>query len=164
MRRTEKIDLFFCNKLSRIAYSMTLSEQTQSVLAYFDKYSGFNLRKKNDIGEILEIASVVGAAEEFNALVFAGKIVWNLYSTLRKITSEQDGYRNVEHEFAAAVQTMRECLSFFALESDDDALKQRFEEVYLGVSQGTMRNLVDLAHDLSRFKDLQGDEQRKAGE
>lgn len=142
---------------------MMLSEQTQSALAYFDEYSGFNLRKKNDIGEILEIASVVGAAEEFNALVFAGKIVWNLYSTLRKITSEQDGYRNVEHEFAEAVQTMRERLAFFALESDDDALKQRFEEVYLGVSQGTMRNLVDIAHDLARFKDLQGDEQRKAG-
>ncbi len=140
---------------------MNLSEQTQSVLAYFDEYTGFNLRKKNDVGEILEIAAAKGAAEEFNALIFTGKMVWSLYAALRKITSAQDGYQNVEHEFSSAVQKLREQLAFFAVEPDDEAFKKRFEEVYLGVSQGTMRNLVDLAHDLARFKDLQGDEQRK---
>lgn len=141
---------------------MNLSEQTSAVLAYFEEYAGFTLRKKNDFAEILEIASKQESAEEFNAAVFAGKVVWNLYNTLRKITSEQDGYRNVEQEFATAVHHLREHLVFFADESDDAALQQRFEEVYLGVSQGTMRNLVDLAHDLARFKDLQADEQRKA--
>lgn len=122
------------------------------------------LRKKNDFAEILEVASARGAAEEFNATVFTGKVAWNLYNTLRKITSEQDGYRNVEQEFASALHDLREHLVFFAAESDDEALKKRFEQVYLGVSQGTMRNLVDLAHDLARFKDLQADEQRKAEE
>jgi hypothetical protein len=38
--------------------------------------------------------------------------------------------------------------------ADDETLK-RFDEVYFGMTQGVLRNLVDLSHDLSKIKDLQ---------
>lgn len=135
---------------------MTFSEQTESVLAYFDHYTGGNIRKRADFGAVLESASELGAAEEFNAVVFAGKVVWNLYATLRKSGSGQEGYNHVEREFASAVQAFREQVLFFVA-TMPEATQQRFTEVYLGVGQGTMRNLVDIAHDFARFKDLQGE-------
>ncbi|MFY8000886.1 MAG: hypothetical protein ACOVSW_19995 [Candidatus Kapaibacteriota bacterium] len=141
---------------------MPISEQTQSVIAYFDTYSGFTLRKKNDLSEILDIAATSGDAENFNATVFTGKIVWNLYSQLRKITSGDTAYANIEQEFANAVNALREYVLLFANLSEDAAVKQRFQEVYLDVNQGTMRNLVDFAHDLARFKDMQSDAQRRS--
>jgi hypothetical protein len=141
---------------------MPISEHTQSVIAYFDTYSGFTLRKKNDLSEILDIAATSGDAENFNATVFTGKIVWNLYSQLRKITSGDTAYANIEQEFANAVNALREYVLLFANLSEDAAVKQRFQEVYLDVNQGTMRNLVDFAHDLARFKDMQSDAQRRS--
>lgn len=141
---------------------MPISEQTQSVIAYFDTYSGFTLRKKNDLAEILDIAATSGDAENFNATVFTGKIVWNLYSQLRKITSGDTAYANIEQEFANAVNALREYVLLFANLSEDIAVRQRFQEVYLDVNQGTMRNLVDFAHDLARFKDMQSDAQRRS--
>lgn len=133
---------------------MPFSEQTEAVLQYFDHYTGHNVRKRNDIGIILETASTLDAANEFNNLVFSGKVVWNLYNTLRKAQSGQEGYQQVEHEFASHVQVLREELLFFVAQMNVDSA-QRFTEVYLGTGQGTMRNLVDFAHDLARFKDLQ---------
>jgi hypothetical protein len=135
---------------------MTLSEQTEAVLAYFDHYTGHNVRKRADIGAVLETASTQDAAEEFNGIVFAGKIVWNLYNTLRKITSGQEGYQHVEREFSSAVQDFREKLLFFVATMPTET-QQRFSDIYLGVGQGTMRNIVDMAHDLARFKDMQAD-------
>ena len=138
---------------------MSFSEQTEAVLQYFDHYTGHNIRKRSDIGAVLESASMLDAAEEFNKLVFLGKVVWNLYNALRKAQSGQEGYQHVEREFASGMQDFREELLFFVAKMPDDAQK-RFTEVYLGVGQGTMRNLVDLAHDFARFKDLQANQER----
>jgi hypothetical protein len=138
---------------------MPFSEQTEAVLQYFDHYTGHNVRKRSDIGAVLESASMLDAAAEFNKLVFLGKIVWNLYNALRKAQSGQEGYQHVEREFASGMQDFREELLFFVAKMPDDVQK-RFTEIYLGVGQGTMRNLVDLAHDFARFKDLQASQER----
>lgn len=141
---------------------MPISNETHAVLEYFDQYSGFTLRKKNDIAELLDIASLHDEAEAFNTAVFTGKIVWNLYAQLKKITAppSDSSYHNLEQEFAKAVNELRGFLLHFATISQNDATQQRFEETYLTVHQGTMRNIVDLAHDLARFKDMQSDAQR----
>jgi hypothetical protein len=138
---------------------MLFSEQTEAVLAYLDHYTGDNLRKRADVGAVLESASMLDAAEEFNKLVFAGKVVWNLYGTLRKVTSGQEGYQQVEHEFSNALHTLREELLFFVANMSAEQHK-RFTEIYLGVGQGVMRNLVDIAHDFARLKDLQASQGR----
>lgn len=138
---------------------MPISPQTALALEYMDNYTGNNLRKRNDLGEILETASTQDSADEFNALVFKGKVVWNLYSTLRKTPHNNEGYAHLEQEFSTSVHELREQLVFFAAHSANDTAT-RFQEVYLGTGQGTMRNIVDLAHDLARFKDMQNDAKR----
>jgi hypothetical protein len=139
---------------------MELSEQTQAVLAYFQHYTGHNVRKPNDVGTILETAAGMNAAEQFNALVFTGKCAWNVYAALRKVSPNDEGYNTLEREFAATIQTLREQLALFASNAPADA-QARLKQVYLGMGQGTLRNVVDLAHDLARFKDMQHDQQRQ---
>jgi hypothetical protein len=39
----------------------------------------------------------------------------------------------------------------------------RFEETYLGMNQGTIRNIVDLAHDFAEIKHLQQDARHSSG-
>jgi hypothetical protein len=137
--------------------NVNFSEQTQAVLGYFDQYTGGNVRKMNDFGTVLEAASTLAAAEEFNALVFSGKCVWNLYAAIRKVSPNDEGYQTLEREFASNVHDVRERLSFFTVQFGDEQ-RARFEQTYLGVTEGTLRNVVDLAHDLARFKDMQAEQ------
>lgn len=138
---------------------MTFSTETSAVLDYLDHYTGHNLRKRNDIGALLEAASMLDAPDEFNEFIFSGKVAWNLYSTLRKTQSGQEGYQHLESEFTRGVQDMRERLLFFIAQMPEE-VTTRFTDLYLGIGQGTMRNLIDLAHDLARFKDLQTQQAR----
>ena len=41
------------------------------------------------------------------------------------------------------------------MSSANDEVLRRFDDIYFGMSQGVMRNLVDLSHDLAKIKDLQ---------
>jgi hypothetical protein len=50
------------------------------------------------------------------------------------------------------------------LEEAPAEVQQRFQETYLRLAEGAVRNLVDLAHDLSWFKQLQNDMRRRRGE
>lgn len=140
-------------------FFMEFSPETTAVLEYLDAFTQNNLRKRNDIGSILEAASKLGAAAEFNNLVFVGKVSWNLYSAIRRITPNDEGYQTLEREFATNMNQLRAELLFFVTNTPDEQ-QQRFEQIYLGLGQGTMRNLVDLAHDLARFKDLQAEQKR----
>ena len=124
---------------------MTLSEQTQSVLAYFDKYSGFNLRKKNDIGRNTKLLPVVGAAEEFNALILRENSVEFVFDAAKNYLPNRTVIGTLNTSSPQPRTDDAGVFIVFALESNDDALEAAFEEIYLGVSQGTMRNLVDLA-------------------
>lgn len=137
---------------------MTLSQDTERILQYLDNYAPHGLRKRGDIGVILEVGAQIGAAQEVNDVVFTGKVVWNLYGTLRKAHGGQEA-EALQREFAAHIHTLRESLLPFVANAPSD-VQQRFEEVYLGVNDGTLRNLVDLACDLAQLKDVQSEQRR----
>lgn len=140
---------------------MTFSQDTETILQYLENYAPHGLRKRLDIGVVLEVGAHIGAAQELNDLVFTGKVVWNLYVTLRKAGSNQDA-EAVQREFTTHIQTLRENLLPFVANAPED-VQGRFEAVYLGVNDGTLRNLVDLACDLAQLKDVQSDQRRSRG-
>ena len=137
---------------------MEFSRDTEMILTYLDNYAPNGLRKRNDLGALLELGAQTGAAEEFNQLVFTGKIVWNLYTTWRKAGSGKDS-SVLQQEFAATVHTLREYLIPFVAHASDE-IRERFEKIYLGTNDGTLRNIVDLAYDLARMKDVQSEQKR----
>ena len=135
---------------------MHLSDDTTAVLEYLNTSIEGGLRKKNDIGVLLELGATSGDAEVFNTLTRTGKGLWNVYGTLRRVQPGAEGYPVLEREFGSLLNEVRELLASMLSAADDDVLKL-FDEIYFGMTSGTIRNLVDLAHDLARLKDLQND-------
>jgi hypothetical protein len=133
---------------------MQLSADTLSVLDFLHDAVEGGLRKRNDVGVLLEIGAATGEAELFNSITTTGTALWKVYSTLRRITPGAEGYRLMEQEFGLQLNALREQLAQIMRHADDETLK-RFDDIYFGMSQGVIRNLVDLGHDLSRIKDLQ---------
>lgn len=135
---------------------MQISAESEAVLSYLDKVTDGALRKRDDLGALLEIGATTAAADEFNTLVFSGKACWNVYGVLRKTPPADEKFNVVEKEFGERLQALREALLFFAANAEVK-LNERWQQVYLGMGQGTARNLVDLAQDLARLKDLQNE-------
>jgi len=132
---------------------MKLSEDTQAILDYLSA-TEVQLRKANDIGTLLEIGASTGAADEMNDMILAGKNIWSIYGIIKKMRIGEDGFQNMEEQFMVEMNTLRTLLVRMLGESSDITYR-RFENTYLGMSQGTIRNLVDLSHDLAALKNLQ---------
>ncbi len=139
---------------------MDLSPDTENVLNYLDQVSGGGLRKRNDVGTLLELAAARGAHKEMNDLIFHGRHLFNLYTTLRKSSAGAEGYRVLEREFTTAIETVRSLLAQLLIEADEEQIT-RFNETYYSMTQGGVRNVLDLAHDLGVFKAVQNE--RKYG-
>lgn len=133
---------------------MMLSPDTESVLAFLDEAVEGGLRKRNDVGVLLELGATHGEADLINTITTTGTGLWRVYRTLRRVQPGSDGYAQLEQEFGLQLNALRTHLAKL-VEHADDATLQRFDEIYFGMTQGVIRNLVDLGHDLARIKDLQ---------
>ena len=133
---------------------MELSKDTLEVLEFLDYTTGGNLRKRNDLGAILEIGAMKGDYQIVEKIIFTGKYLWNLHSSLIKAGEASEGTENMKREAVDSTENLKVYLS--ELISDVNGFdSKRFDDVYFPNEQGAFRNLIDLAHDLSRLKDVQ---------
>lgn len=139
---------------------MPFSDDTEHVLDFLDQASGQGLRKRNDVGVLLELAAERGAHDEMNELIFHGRHLYSLYTTLRKTGPGAEGYQTLEREFAASVERVRDLIAKVLLDAPAENV-ERFDTQYYAATQGSLRNLIDLAHDLGVFKTVQNE--RKYG-
>lgn len=135
---------------------MQLSKDTQDFIELIDSYSEGKLRKKNDLGTCFEICASFGGEEELNSLVFNGKILWNLSKKLRSTTKVDKGIELIQKEFEVTLEKIRKVISQIEERLEGDH-KQRFQDIYLGMTKGHVMNIVDLSHDLAIFKDMQAE-------
>lgn len=154
----EKICTFVLSNLVEYTVkNMELSADTTAFLEYLDSFSKDNLRKRSDVGTIFECGASYDSGELVNKIIVNGTFVWNVFSKLRTMNSDQEGYQHLEQEFAKSINDIRTDLADL-LTPVDDSTYQRFEEIYFGMTQGVIRNIVDLAHDLSVVKKVQNDQ------
>ena len=133
---------------------MDLSPDTESVINALNDALEGGLRKRNDVASILEMGASFDEHELFNKITQTGTALWKVYKTLRRQKVGADGYQLLEKEFGNQLNALREQLASMVDHADDDTVR-RFDEIYFGMSQGVIRNLTDLAHDLAHIKDLQ---------
>ena len=142
-----------------------MSEQSDidNILNYLDSKSGQGLRKRNDMETLLELAAEADAHEELNALAFNGAFLYNLYGTLRKASPGSEGFKKLEQEFTTAVETIRNLMAKLLVEAGEDQV-HRFDQHYYQMTQGSLRNVIDLAHDLGVLKAVQNEQKYSSGE
>ena len=140
---------------------MTISDDTRHVLDHLESVSTEGLRKRNDLGVLFELAAEGDDAGRMNDLFFHGSHLYRLYTTLRRGASgAMEGREGVEKEFHGAAERLRELIAPLLVDADPEQV-ERFESTYYTMTQGSLRNLVDLAHDLNVAKGVQNEEKRK---
>lgn len=143
-------------------YGMTFSDDTNNVLDYLEGSSTEGLRKRNDVGFMLEMAIEREAHGVVNDLAFHGAHFYSLYTMLRRNASSADGYAVLEREFHAGAEKLRELIAGLLVGAEEEQV-ERFNSTYYQLTQGSLRNLVDLSHDLMVLKGVQNDMKHKSG-
>ena len=130
---------------------MKISNDTEEILKFLDYSSDNNLRKRNDISVILELGATFGEGELVTDIILSGASLWNINKALSKKNSATEGIEHLKSESLNTINTLTEQLTrLIGYESEE--IYKRFEETYFRITQGTFRNLVDLAHDLFELK------------
>ncbi|MDC1068577.1 hypothetical protein OAQ99_05390 [Candidatus Kapabacteria bacterium] len=138
---------------------MQLSKDTTDFIDVIDSYSEGKLRKKNDLGTCFEICASYSGEQELQTLVFQSKILWNLSKKLRSTTKVDKGIELIQKEFESSLTQIRDILNQIADKLADDD-KERFNDIYLGMTKGNVLNIIDLSHDFGIFKDMQAEIQK----
>lgn len=133
---------------------MQFSKDTQQVLEFLDYTTGGTLRKRNDLGLILETLAENNQPELANELIFYGSALWKSHKILK---------RNESRELLAKVQSdvdylflkLTEIISTVATFFKDGNELERFNRVYLKKDYGSKMNIIDLCYDLNELKKVQ---------
>ena len=132
---------------------MNISKDTKEVIKFLDYTTGNNLRKKNDMEIILELGASKGDFRLIEKITFTGKYLWNLHTTI--VNSKQDeGKDKLKKEIESSAVELRALLNELITEAEDFN-HENFKDKYFEDNIGSFRNLIDLSHDLSRFKEMQ---------
>jgi len=132
---------------------MEISKDTKEVVKFLDFTSENNLRKKNDMEIILELGAIKGDFELVEKILFTGKYLWQLHRTI--MNSKQDeGKHILKKEAVTSAEELKSLLNDL-ISGVDDFNPVDFKNKYFNENLGAFRNLIDLAHDLSRLKEMQ---------
>jgi len=119
--------------------SIRISIDTKHVLEFLDYVSSNSLRARSELGAILEMGAQNGLPDETDELIFSGKLLDNIFKL-----------RAQSKEFETALFSFRNKLANFASRTHSEALL----DMVSGVNHSEQQ-LINLAHDMARLKDVQ---------
>jgi hypothetical protein len=133
---------------------MKLSSDTKEVLSFLDYVTGDRLRKRKDLGVILEVLAAENKVNLANELLFYGSALWNTLKISKRSSTANLELEKIEIEIPNLFNTLTEILNaIYQLLPQNE--QTRFNKVYLQPTRGCQLNIVDLCYDLNELKKVQ---------
>ncbi len=133
---------------------MQFSIDTLHVLEFLDYTTGGTLRKRNDLGIILETLAENNKPELANELIFYGSALWKTHKILKSSEPNEllaKVQSDVDFLFIKITEIISSVTTFFKSEREIE----RFHKVYLKSDFGSKMNIIDLCYDLNELKKVQ---------
>lgn len=133
---------------------MKLSSDTEEILSFLDYVTGNSLRKRRDLGVILEVLATENKISLANKLLFYGSALWNTFRISKRSSTVLPELEKIETELPNLFNTLTEILNdIYSLLPQNE--QTRFNKVYLQPTRGCQLNIVDLCYDLNELKKVQ---------
>jgi len=130
---------------------MELSTSTSALLDDLEALSGNGLRRRTDLGVLMEIALRGGSADLLGQLSFTAKFLSRTYGIMERIGRDATGYANLEHEFRVNTEKGRRLLTMLVSTAPLD-VRHHVSTAYLAMRPESLQNFLSLCHDLSWYK------------
>ncbi|RLD46378.1 MAG: hypothetical protein DRI94_14850 [Bacteroidetes bacterium] len=139
---------------------MTISKDTEEILQFLDYTTNDNLRKRNDLGIILELSATYGEVDVLNDIIFSATSLWKIHKTIQRAGEVNEGIEKLKTESVNQADFLKSKLNTLIGDENPD-ISERFDEVYFQKTAGAFYNLIDIAHDLAELKKIQLDKKNK---
>ncbi len=130
---------------------MTPTSSTLSLLAALDAASRGQLKRRDDIGIVLDLGAFPERSATLDDLAFRSKFLTRTFGIMQRIGREGSGYDRLESEFAAGLEVVRGHLRTLLGDAPDE-VRDRLTASYLAMTPGGMSNLMALLGDLTWYK------------
>ncbi len=132
---------------------MNLSQDTKEILQFLDHTTNNGLRKRNDIGAILELSASYNELDTFENLLFNGSALWNIHQTLKRNIDDIENTHKLRTESLTLANDIKQLLEVIIGEEYQD-INDRFDKTYFVETSGSFSNLIDLSHDMAQLKNV----------
>ena len=133
--------------------NMNFSDDTNQILEFLDHTTNNGLRKRNDIGVILELSASFNELDTFENLLFKGSAFWNIHQTLKRNINDNENTHKLKTESLNLAKDIKEQLEVIIGEEYQD-INDRFNKTYFVETAGSFSNLIDFSHDLAQLKNV----------
>ena len=130
---------------------MTPSSSTVSLLAALDTASRGQLKRRDDLGILLDLGASPDQSAALVDLAFRSKFLTRTFGIMQRIGREGNGYDRLESEFAVNMDVVRGHLRSL-LSGAPETVRDRFASSYLALTPGGLSNLMALLGDLAWYK------------
>jgi hypothetical protein len=142
---------------------MELNPATDSLLSELESFSGGKIKRRPDLGILLEYGRTAPDRVILDELGFYAKFLHRTYGIMTRIGRDGNGYERLAHGFSEAVEKTRTLISSLLAGAPGD-VRERFATTYLSLSHEGLDDLLSLCHDLSWYKNwlIDTKQERKA--
>ncbi len=140
---------------------MQLSPPVFAFLGVLDRMSHEAIKRRNDLGVLLEAAYRSGRRKDLTALAFTGKFCVRSLAIMRRIGVGGDGYERLAAEFGRNADGARQLLALL-LEAAPEESRAALAGRYLSLDAAGLDELLTLLADLSWVKNWQIDNPGKS--
>ncbi len=138
----------------------SVSARTIEILEAVEQSTQHRFQYREEIVQIVELASRSKREEVFEDILFFSKFIWNSYNVMKRIGTENDGYPKLAEEFRTSIEKMTTLLKTLVKDGPEE-LKENMKIAFFSISHDSMDNLLELSHDLSRMKNYSIDTKQK---
>ena len=130
---------------------MNFSPATTGVLTALDRLSANTLKRRDDLGELIELTGQNTAQPRLDELSFTAKFLTKSYGIMQRIGRTGQGYDQFAKEFASNLEKASVLIRSLVAPAPDDVRKV-FDATYFSMTPASLQNLLSLFHDLSWYK------------
>lgn len=133
------------------SHTLNLSKATRDILFSLEELSGGKLTRRDDLGTLVELATVNQRRDTLDELCFIAKFIHKTHGIMQRIGINGDGYDKLASEFADAIKRASSFIKTLVAYAPG-SIQDHFISSYIKLTHSSLDNLLDLCHDLSWYK------------
>jgi hypothetical protein len=130
---------------------MNLGKPTLDFLSSLEEFSGGKLAHRDDLGTLIELATVHQRSDTLDELSFIAKFIHKTHGIMQRIGAQGEGYDKLSREFLEAIGKASSYMETL-LVAAPESTRNHFSTSYMKPTLSSLDNLVNLCRDLSWYK------------
>ena len=130
---------------------MVVSQDTATLIASLQEYSGQKLRHADDLAILIELSRTRNQQQVLEDLSFLSKFLVNARAVMERVGAGGEGFDKLSFQFAENVEKASTFVRLLVKEAPEET-KRHFTSTYFSMTSAAVNSLMELFYDISWLK------------